>query len=133
MNIIHTASLRAAALAAALVLIPAIASAKDIAPSDSAARMLAATGIVPVTAAGSNVEIGSYRIHVWTSLGRPSAILADGTWLYRDFTADGSAARGTLVVRFDHGKVSQLSLVSHAVETAMMPTTASQLTIIAKK
>jgi len=133
MNIIHTASLRAAAFAAALVLIPAIASAKDSAASDPAAQALATTGIVPVTTAGSNVEIGSYRIHVWTSLGKPSAALADGTWLYRNFNADGSAASGTLVVRFDHGAVSQLSLVSHAVETTMMTAKASQITLVAKK
>ena len=133
MNIIHNASLRAAAFAAALFLIPAIASAKDTSPSDPAAQTLAATGVVSVKVAGSNVEIGSYRIHVWTSLGRPSVALADGTWLYRNFNAGGSAARGTLVVRFDHGEVSNLSLVSPAVETAMLTIKAGQNTLIAKK
>jgi hypothetical protein len=125
MNIINTASIRAAALAAALFVIPSIVSAKENAPADQAAQLLASVGIVPVKAVGPYIEIGSYRIWVSSHLGRPSAVLANGTWLYRGFTADESVASGTLVVRFSQGRVSQLSLVSPAVETAMLTAPAS--------
>jgi hypothetical protein len=107
-------------LAATLLLIPSTSSASGSAPADRAAQLLASRGIVPVNAAGPYVEIGSYRIQAWTMLGRPYKVLADGTYFYRNFAVDDSAASGTLVVRFDHGRVSQLSLVSHAVETAML-------------
>jgi hypothetical protein len=115
MKNITLASFRAAALAAALLVAPAIASAHD-----NPAQVLASSGAVPVKDAGPYVHPGSYRIHVWTTLGRPSAVLADGTYLYRDFGAQDNAIRGTLVVRFDRGRVSQLSLVSPAVETALL-------------
>jgi len=118
-NIILT-SLRAAALSSALFLVPAFLSAKDSASADPASQMLATSGTLTVKAAGPYVEVGSYRIHVSTRLGRPTAILADGTWLYRNFTVDESAATGTLVVRFEQGRVSQLSLASPKVETALL-------------
>ena len=66
-------------------------------------------------------------------LGEPSATLADGTWLYRDFTVDGSVASRTLVVRFDLGRVSKLSLVSPKVETAMLTNKARAKTLIVAK
>jgi len=131
MNIAKIASRAAAAVAAALLLVPAITSAKDTTPQDSAARLFATTGVVPVGAAksyraddslASAVQIGTWQSAVSLRLGRPSAVLADGTWLYRGFAIDESATRGTLVVRFDHGNVSQLSLVSHRVEAAMLKT-----------
>ena len=134
MNVIDVASLRAAALAAALLVVPAIASANDTARADSAAQLLASAGVLPVEAAkpyralspaASVVKIGTWRSTVALRLGRPSAILNDGTWLYRNFTVDESLAHGTLVVQFDHGDVSQLSLVSPSVETAMLTTPAS--------
>ena len=133
MNVVTIASLRAAACGAALLLIPAIASARGTAPADSAAHLFATTGIVPVVAAkpyralspaASSVQIGTWQTNVSLRLGRPSAVLDDGTWLYRNFTVDGSVARGTLVVQFAHGDVSQLSLVSPAVEAAMLTTPA---------
>lgn len=133
MKNIITASLRAATVASALLVVSAIASAKDTAPADVVAQRLAVSGAVPVSAAGRYVEIGSYRIHVSAHLGRPSAVLGDGTWLYRNFTADESVAQGTLVVRFDHGRVSQLSLVSPTVETAMLTPAAKGRTLIASK
>jgi hypothetical protein len=135
MKNITTTSLRAAALAAALLLVPAIASAKDNTPSDLAAQLLATSGRVPVKAAGPYVEVGSYRIHVSAHLGRPNAVLADGTWMYHNFTADESAASGTLMVRFDHGRVSELALISHTVETALLktPTKANGAIQIASK
>jgi hypothetical protein len=112
--------LRAAALAPALLLLPALASAADSAPADSAAQMLTVVGSVPVKDAGPYVHVGSYRIHVWTMLGRPNAILPDGTWFYKDFSANDSIAHGTLVVFFDNGRVTKLSLVTPEVATAML-------------
>ena len=108
MNIVSSTSLRTAALAAALVLSSAIAPAKDAAPADSTAQLLSTAGSVPVKAAGPYVQVGSYRIHVWARLGHPSAVTSDGTWFYRNFKAEESAANGTLVVRFDRGQVSSL-------------------------
>ena len=131
MKTIVISALRAATLVSALLLVAAIASAKESA--DPAAQALATSGFVQVKAAGPYVEVGSYRIHVSTMLGQPSATLADGTWLYRDFTANGSAASGTLVVRFDQGRVTRLTLVSPRVETAMLSAPASGKTLVASK
>jgi len=135
MKNILISSLRAVAFASALLLVPAIASAKDNAPADPAAQLLALSGIVPVKAAGPYVQVGSYRIWVSSHLGKPSAVTSDGSWLYDDFTADQSPARGTLVVRFNQGRVSQLTLVSSAVETAMLtaPANVNGATQIASK
>lgn len=133
MKVINIVLLRAAACGSALLLVPAFAAAKDAGPADSAARLFATTGIVPVAAAmpyrsidpqASSVHIGTWRSNVAAKLGRPSAVLADGTWIYRNFTVDGSNAQGTLVVRFEHGDVSQLTLVSPKLEAAMLTTPA---------
>jgi hypothetical protein len=144
MNIARIASRRAAAIAAALLLVPAITSAKDAAPADSATRLFAGTGVVPVDAAKpyrsddslvSAVQIGTWQSAVSLRLGRPSAVLADGSWLYRGFATDEGVTRGTLVVRFDHGSVSQLSLVSHRVEAAMLkaPAGEKERTLVASR
>jgi hypothetical protein len=53
-------------------------------------------------------------------------MLPDGTWFYSDYSANESAAHGTLVVCFDNGRVSKLSLVSPAVATAMLSAPAQQ-------
>jgi hypothetical protein len=133
MNIVNIASLRAGALAAALLLVPAAASASGTAPTDPAAQLIATAGVVQVKTAkpfralnsgASPVQVGTWRDHVTLTLGRPSEVLEDGTWLYRNFAVDESLARGTLVVRFDHGDVSELSLVSPKVEAAMLTTPA---------
>jgi len=133
MKTIVISSLRTAALVSALLLVPALAVAKDTVASDPTAQLLATAGTVPVKAAGPYVEVGSYRIHVSAHLGQPSAVLADGTWLYHGFTAVESDAGGTLVVRFEHGQVSQLSLVSPTVETAMLTNNARAKTLVAAK
>ena len=112
--------LRTAALAATLLLAPALAFAGHGALAESAARQLAITGALPVTAVGPYVEIGTYQIQVSTKLGRPSARLADSTWFYHDFVVEDTAARGTLVVRFRQGRVSELALVTPATATAML-------------
>lgn len=119
MKTIAVCSLRTAALAAALLLLPAVASANDSATADRAESLLAGRGSIPVEAAGPYVEVGTYRIQVAVKLGRPAARLPDGTWLYENFVADGSNARGTLVVRFAQGRVSALTLATPAVVAAL--------------
>ena len=126
-------SIRTTALLSALLLAPTFAGAKEAPASDSAAQLLTNAGSVPIQAAGPYVEVGTFRIQVSTKLGRPSATLADGTWLYREFNVDGSTAAGTLVVRFDHGRVAQLSLVTPRVETAMIANSAKTKTLVAAK
>ena len=122
MKTIAVSTLRTAALAAALLLLPAVASAKDSATADRAESLLAGRGSIPVEAAGPYVEVGTYRIQVAVKLGRPAARLPDGTWLYENFVADGSNARGTLVVRFAQGRVSSLMLATPAVVAALRST-----------
>ncbi len=75
--------------------------------------------------AGPYVEPGTYQIQVSTALGRPTHLLADGTWLYADFAVEASRARGTLVVRFAQGRVSTLTLVSPSVATALRAPTST--------
>jgi hypothetical protein len=112
----HLASaLRAAAFATTLFVLPA-AFAQN---ADRAAQLLATNGTVRVESAGPYVAVGTYRIQVTTKLGRPSATLADGTMLYENYLADGSAATGTLVVQFAAGRVSSLSLAGPAVVAAL--------------
>lgn len=108
-------TVRVAALATILFLLPAIQAAT---PADRAATLLAGRGAIPVHAAGPHVAVGTYQIQVTVKLGRPNARLADGTWLYENFAADNSAARGTLVVRFDRGRVISLALATPAVVAA---------------
>ena len=114
-------SLRAAALASVLLTFAASAHASD----------LAATGSLRVTAAGPYVNHGTCRIQVSAKLGQPSATLSDGTWLYHGFTAGDRT--GTLVVRFSAGRVSELSLASPAVVTALLtqPKTSAHPLLIA--
>ena len=92
------------------------------ATADRAESLLAGRGSIPVEAAGPYVEVGTYRIQVAVKLGRPAARLPDGTWLYENFVADGSNARGTLVVRFAQGRVSSLMLATPAVVAALRST-----------
>ena len=86
---------------------------------DRAAQLLVATGSVRVANVGPYVATGTCRVQVSTQLGRPSATLADGTWLYENFNADGSSASGTLVVRFADNRVSSLTLAGPTVVTAL--------------
>ncbi len=111
-------TLLTSALVALLLLLPVAASAKNSA-ADRAATLLATHGAIPVTAAGDYVELGTYQIQVSSKLGRPSARLPDGTWLYEYFATENSAARGTLIVRFEHGRVSSLALATPATVAAL--------------
>ena len=112
-------ALRLSALAATLLVLPALASATDQ-PADPAATLLMVSGSVPVKNAGPFVEVGTYRIQVSVKLGQPSARLADGTWLYASHRIDDGDATGTLVVRFNRGRVSDLALVTNRSALAMI-------------
>src|SRR6185312_2071130 len=107
--------LRAATLAA-LLSTTALLTAK--AAPDAALSAMSLSGSVEVKAAGPYVQVGSYGSLVSSHLGKPSAVLADGSWLYNHFTADDSAAAGALLVRFDRGRVSAMKLVSPAIVAA---------------
>jgi len=134
MNTNVTSVIRIAAIIATLTVAAAGVSAKSAASADRAAQMLAQRGAVSIKAAGPYVEIGTFRITAETKLGRPSVTLPDGTWLYRNFEIKDSDAHGTLVVRFTEGRVSNLSLVTRAVETAMLaPKTSPEGTLIASR
>ena len=110
--------LRTFALAATLAALPFAAQASEKS-ADSAARILAANGAVVIENAGPYVERGTPRVQVSVKLGRPNLELADGTWLYHNRAVEGSAARGTLVVRFDQGRVTDLVSVAPAVVAAL--------------
>lgn len=120
MKTITVSFVRTAAFTAALFAFPGFALAADLRPSDPAAQSLLHNGRIPVKNAGPYVVVGSYQIQVTTRLGHPAAKLADGTWLYRNYEVEDSDASGTLVVMFDHGRVSDLALVTPTVATAMM-------------
>jgi hypothetical protein len=86
---------------------------------DSAAQLLAKNGTVQVTSVGRFVEPGTFRIQVAQKLGRPDFTLADGTWIYHHRRVNGSDAAGTLVIRFNEGRVSSLSIATPAVVAAL--------------
>ncbi len=115
MNPNLVSALRATALAATL-LVTASAFAQS---PDRAAQLLAVAGSIPVSHAGPYIAAGTYRVQVSAQLGRPTASLPDGTWLYENFNADDSGASGTLVVRFVDGRVRSLSLASPSAVTAL--------------
>lgn len=110
---------RTAAFASALLIPASVVLAAGPDSADRAATLLARHGSVPVENAGPFVEIGTFRIQVAVKLGEPSAKLADGTWLYPGFRIKDGDTAGTLVVRFDQGRVSELSLVTPGVAAAM--------------
>jgi hypothetical protein len=66
---------------------------------------------VPVFTAGPYVETGTFRVQVADKLGRPAAVLPDGTWLFNRHRIENSNATGTLVVQFIDGRVSALTLM----------------------
>ena len=105
---------------AALLALPSLASAQASSPTDRAAELLARNGSVRVNAAGPYVQTGTFAIQVAAKLGQPSARLVDGTWLYHNHALAGSDARGTLIVRFNQGRVSELTLVTPAVAAALI-------------
>ncbi len=72
---------------------------------------------------GDRVEVGTSRLAVSLRLGSPSAVLADGTWLYYGYDANiangQSLENRTLIVRFTAQKVSALSLGDEATVVAL--------------
>ena len=120
MNTILVTCCRTAAFASSLLVLSA--SAKDTASVDRVSQLLATRGSIPMHAVGPYVEVGTFRIQVSAKLGRPSAQLNEGTWLYENFKAEGTSARGTLIVGFKEGRVSSLSLATPAVVAALRNT-----------
>ena len=111
-----TISLRFAAVVSAIFVTLAAFPAHA---ADIALEQLRINGAIPVKAAGPYVEPGTVRIQVSTKLGRPSTVLPDGTWMYDNHSIQDSDARGTLVVRFNQGRVSELALVTPTIAVAM--------------
>ena len=127
MNSFAFRALRVTSLTAILFVLPLFSSAKEPATPapDPATVVLARGGAIPVKIARRDgfdnaIEVGNRKESVGFYLGQPSAILRDGTWLYREFTVDQSAATGTLVVSFHYSHVSKLTLISPAAEMALL-------------
>lgn len=97
------------------------------APSVSLATIHASSpaGAVSVSRIGPDVEFGVPRVAVWRSLGSPSRVLPDGSWLYTGFRArEGGAALddcGTLLVRFKQDRVSEISLLAQSAVASLAP------------
>lgn len=113
-------TLRTTAALVAWLSLPVFAQAGDDQPVDRAASLLAGQGFLTIRNAGPYVETGTYQIQVTTALGRPTHRLANGTWLFANYEVEESRACGTLVVRFEKGRVRELTLVTPAVATAML-------------
>lgn len=119
MKTFRSSLLRSAALATTLFVVPSFLAATETNGADRAAQLLSTTGRLPVHAAGPYVEVGTYQVQVAVKLGRASTVLPDGTWLYENFVSKNSAAKGTLVVHFVKGQVSQLYLAAPAIVAAL--------------
>lgn len=104
----------------ALVIASAFAFSSARAESPSPVDQFAQAGSLSVSAAGPYVERGTLQVQVAAKLGKPRAVLTDGTWLYDGFSSPDRSVTGTLVVRFSDRAVSELTLVSPAVKTQMM-------------
>lgn len=76
-----------------------------------------------VQANGATVSAGTARIMVSARLGRPSAVLPDGSWLYTGYTARLAGREvmpnATLVVRFVDHQVARLTLADKTTVTAL--------------
>lgn len=77
-------------------------------------------GEVPVSHVGRYVQIGTNRVGVSDRLGAPSRTLGDGTWLYENRSSEDAKMGGTLLVAFHDGRVSDLRLISPAVEATLL-------------
>lgn len=115
MNSILSSTVRVIGLVTTLVF-PVALAARNPAPVNRTAQLLAIHGALPVSGAGPYVERGTFQIQVTAKLGEPTERLADGTWLYKNFSTEQNAATGTLIVRFNQaGRVSDLWLATPAV------------------
>jgi hypothetical protein len=123
MNSHLTSLLRPLTLSVAISLLALTASARGQG-ADPAAQLLSRHGSIPLTAFGDYVEIGTYAIQVAVKMGAPSSRLSDGTWLYEHRLISNSNAEGTVVVRFNEGRVSSLSLATPATVARLRATPA---------
>jgi hypothetical protein len=113
--------LRSGLIALSLILASvSYATVPESASSDHAAVKLNLYGSVPIDSVGPNVRIGASKADAALTLGYPSRVLSDGRWIiFRDFWVDHSTAHGSLVVRFEGGKVSELMIVTPAKGVAL--------------
>jgi hypothetical protein len=107
------------ALVAASFLFVSVSLPARAAAADPATNLLAHYGTVPLLAAGPYVERGTARVQVAAKLGRPDAVLPDGSWVYHSYHVVDSAARGTLLVRFRDQRVAALLLATPAKIAAL--------------
>lgn len=75
--------------------------------------------LIPIQAAGAYVERGTMRIQVGVKLGRPDRVTPGGEWVYHNQAVAGSDRRGSLVVWFKDGRVSELALATPATVEAL--------------
>jgi hypothetical protein len=111
------------AVVATLSLLTLTSAAKDQGV-DRAAMLLARRGSIELKTFGDYVEVGTFAIQVAVKIGRPDERLADGTWLYHHRRIADSNAEGTVVVRFERGRVSALDLVTPATVARLQAVTA---------
>lgn len=111
----HFAAFAVAALLSAAGLRAGEQSSPDRA---SPSPRLAECGHVNVDAAGPYVERGTWRVQVLAKLGQPDAVLPDGALLYHGHVVPDTELRGTLVIRLQDGRVSQLALATPETITA---------------
>ena len=110
------------------------AAAESETVSRSAGEIILHTVTAPNRVNGDAVNPGTSRIMVSMRLGRPTAVLADGTWLYQGYRArmtrrdadhtDADAnpefvGTGTLIVRFVSQKVASLSIADEPTIAAL--------------
>ena len=82
--------------------------------------------MIRVQAAGDYVEHGTMRIQVATKLGWPDMVMADGAWVYRNRRVAGTETCGSLLVRFEKGRVSELALIASEAKGGEKVVTARQ-------
>jgi hypothetical protein len=98
---------------------PALQATTPPHPEDRPAQLLAKHGHVSIDAAGPYVRIGTFLIQVATKLGQPDKKISQNLWLYHHRSVAGSAAAGTLVVRFRQGRVSEMAIVAPEIALAL--------------
>jgi len=116
-----TSLLRPLALSAVVSLLALTASARGQG-TDRAAQLLSLQGSIPLKTFGDYVAVGTYAIQVSVKLGEPNSRLPDGSWLYDHRRIADSNAEGTVVVRFNAGRVSSLSLATPATVARLRAT-----------
>ena len=79
-----------------------------------------------VNANGDEVTAGTSRVYVRLRLGDPSAVLADGSWVYSNYVMRTSARDtgrpASLLVRFGSERVARLALIDESTLVALRKT-----------